>query len=656
MDKEKNYREQFGPGGMGRDETIILFLRGLRIVLNNASAYPTDHPYFMKSVEDFQQKANLLLEILNPIKLHATPDSVFIDGRSWEKDALYVDLARVFHMRKIKTVEIRQGASAKELHKFLSTIGLPRRDFIRKGGCRRLMPPGETPHIWVEELDYSIFLAGGSQEVDVWVYLLREALEKEDRQKIIKLADSFGNVVGTFQVSDLVADVELRENIRKFIRYLREHYKEKLKECSQKLFSVVDHFKRVVKGDEVAQMKVFFKEVDEENLARVLWDELVTNEEFDAISLGLFVQLVDKERHGSISRILSERVADRDVISSSPPMARRMNELLSAHLDDSTSAVYQNIIAQLLAGIEYKEELSFDRAAALHNYRFILLSLMEFEDDPGRFQKISTRITRDWQTLTGSREYGYITELIRMVSEKKKKSPLLLGQLQQIEAKAAEFIESVIWEERIAPEVIDLLNSLEKTSRNASFYLEKIFREGHVNKYSLLLFLRFFPAEMSSFYREVSERCRQVDFMVRMVQSLSEINNPLAAEVLKYIYSCSNEFIKVEVLKGMKDLSMIDEPFLFSALKTGDAYLKRAAFGVLSRREDLLMKALAVLLERQTLWGSQVKLLLENMAVASEFKHQEVRQYMERLRRRRFFWNAPVRQLAQDIIRRVYGG
>jgi hypothetical protein len=49
------------PPAVDKDEALFDFLKGLRIVLNNASAYPKDHPYFAKSVDDFKQKLDSLL-------------------------------------------------------------------------------------------------------------------------------------------------------------------------------------------------------------------------------------------------------------------------------------------------------------------------------------------------------------------------------------------------------------------------------------------------------------------------------------------------------------------------------------------------------------------------------------------------------------------
>ena len=94
---------------MNKEEALNDFLKGLHIVLSNASAYPKDHPYFKKSVEDFKQKADTLLAFLNPIRINVAAESLFVDERYWEKAIVYVELARVFHLHKIKYFEIKQG-------------------------------------------------------------------------------------------------------------------------------------------------------------------------------------------------------------------------------------------------------------------------------------------------------------------------------------------------------------------------------------------------------------------------------------------------------------------------------------------------------------------------------------------------------------------
>ena len=650
--EKPSIQDQFGHGGMSRDDTIILFLRGLRIVLNNACAYPADHPYFMKSVEAFREKVDLLLGLINPIRLHATPTEIFIDGRSWEKDALYVDIANIFHTRKIKSIEIHSGVLTRELQSFLSALGLAHREFLRKGGCKHLMPPSENPHIRVEELDYSMLLGGGTEEVDVWVFLLREAIEKDDRQKLARLAESFSKMVGSFEFNELLEDEELRENIRKFIRYLRDHSRGKLRECGRGLFSVIERYKKILKDDEIERMRMFFRELDEESLARVLWDELSSNERFDGPSMNLFAQLVDSHKHGSVSEHLRAAVADRRSIEKDARLARRLTRLISTTADDSVSAVYQNVIAGLMQGLTFEDSVSFDKEAAARNYRYILLTLFSLERNGGMLEQVLQRLVKDWTTDAGMHECAYMRSLLELISMRKEEHPEFIHCFGEMEKLIGEFIETSVWNDEFDAGLLALVPALKASTLSADTYLGKIFRQQKVNAHALALFFRFFPHDMARLYQAIQETCRSVPFMVKLVAALRSVDTPQSADVLKYIFSCSNEFIRIEVLKGMRDISSFDETFLFGVLQKGDIHLRRASLGVLARRPSSCKKALRMLLEIQTLWGKQVQLLCENISIVGELKIEPARPFLQRLSGRRFFWNAAVRQAAQDTLRR----
>ena len=66
---------------MEREEALHEFIKGLRIALNNSTAYPSTHPYFIKSAEEFKAKIEAILAFINPVRINVTPESLFLDGR-----------------------------------------------------------------------------------------------------------------------------------------------------------------------------------------------------------------------------------------------------------------------------------------------------------------------------------------------------------------------------------------------------------------------------------------------------------------------------------------------------------------------------------------------------------------------------------------------
>ncbi|MDP2941691.1 MAG: hypothetical protein Q8N85_05535, partial [Candidatus Omnitrophota bacterium] len=138
---------------MNKQEALGDFFQGLHTVINNAFAYVKDHPYFLKSVEEFKAKLDQLFLYLAPLKIAINPASLFVDGRLWEKVRLYEELAQIFHLRKIKSVEFRPGVSVQELTVFFGKLSLPPKEILKGGGLANILEAQARPHIVTEELD-----------------------------------------------------------------------------------------------------------------------------------------------------------------------------------------------------------------------------------------------------------------------------------------------------------------------------------------------------------------------------------------------------------------------------------------------------------------------------------------------------------------------
>ena len=81
---------------MSKEESIKDFLNALKISFKNASMYGIEHPAFSESASKLKEKSTKLFEFLIPISLGFTSDSLFIDGRYWERGRLYKEIAKIF--------------------------------------------------------------------------------------------------------------------------------------------------------------------------------------------------------------------------------------------------------------------------------------------------------------------------------------------------------------------------------------------------------------------------------------------------------------------------------------------------------------------------------------------------------------------------------
>ena len=118
---------------MNKEEALTEFLNGLRAAINNSLAYSRQHPYFLKTSQDFKVKIDQALNFLDPIKIGASPEALFLEGKPVEKLAFSSELAHTLHLRKIESIEFKPGLSLEELADFLSLLSLQPKEIIRAG-------------------------------------------------------------------------------------------------------------------------------------------------------------------------------------------------------------------------------------------------------------------------------------------------------------------------------------------------------------------------------------------------------------------------------------------------------------------------------------------------------------------------------------------
>ena len=213
---------------MNKEEVLKEFFKSFKVSLKNASLYSNKHPLFLKSLGEVKEKVDILLGFSSPLRINFTPHSLLIDGEFFEGDKVSEELAEIFHSRKVKSLEIKKGVAIEELVAFLTSAQLPPRDILRKGGLNQSLDKDNLPHLSVEELDYSPLLKDEGEQVDdVWVHLFQEAIEAEDYQRINEFVENFENIIGKFDLKDLLEDKEFQESIAKFLTRLQDKDKEK---------------------------------------------------------------------------------------------------------------------------------------------------------------------------------------------------------------------------------------------------------------------------------------------------------------------------------------------------------------------------------------------------------------------------------------------
>jgi len=640
---------------MNKEEALNEFLKGLRIVLNNSSAYSKDHPYFHKSVEFFKQKVDGLLVFLNPIKMNISPDALFVGEKKLEKSMLYIDLAAMFHRRKIKSIEIRPGFSIEEMIEFLGAVSLPIKEIINQGGIQNILSKLSNNHISVLELDYSSFLQNEGQEAkdsDLWRYLFKETVRKENVGQMNEFADNFGGLLSKFKAKNILDDSELRESLHQFLGYLKAKEKNKFNNCSKELLGHVLKDKNMDPNVAIDKLQAFFKDVDKNSLAEALWDQISNNEAFNYSSFQLFSHLVSHDSHKDIAANIGEKIKSTESLQDNPAIRKKIKELFSGTDKSSALEFYHQALYLPLEHVPSERSLSFDKDFLPVSYFLVLLNLLRFEDEKEKLDVISQRLLSECDRLIFQKEVKYLKSLWEVLEEKSKKNLFPASDFTEFKKRIFGFVENEIFEDEAKQGVEYFIEKIQDSTLGEDFYFNKIFKERKVSPVVLKLFLRLFSQDLSRFYEKLKEMHIEIDFVARIIKGIEMSGSSLGAQVLMNIYSISGNVIKIEALKAMQSFPVTDGEFLFSVMDEGDVFMKKEALVLLIKDVNLKKKALDKLFNIKSTLGNKNDLIMQNLIAIEDKPMEEVVGLITALSKRKFFWNKNVREKALEILRK----
>lgn len=632
---------------MNREEALNEFVKSLRTAFNNALAYQKDHPYFIKSAEEFKLSIDLLLNFMNPIEIDVSPKALSINGFIQDKLASSAELARMLHSRRVEKISIKPGFNINELSALLSALALPAKDIIKEGGMGAILQRASVVNISVENLDYSSLLA--SQEYpesgNRWRNFLSSLSTIKDTGKINEFADSFLKSLKDLSPKEVLKDKGLREDLASFLLRIKEIDRARFSACLTGLFNYLSGASSGLSLSDLNALKELFGRLDEDDFAHILWSNLTRDNPPDSLFFNFFSVISEGARQDKIAGL----VASSAKAKNDPHVINKIKSLLLNPVADNLSFVYRNTLSSMLKEISTSEDFYFDPAELKVHYYFVLLNMLVKENNHQREKFIIEKISREVPSIFNNGDYQYIGYLMDVI-EDKKREPGVIDELYNLEAQISGLIEESAWREDNDSGLSGLLGRIKKSCNESSFYLNKIFDEGKVNGFALRLFFRFFPGELGSFYARLQAKRDNLEFLSRVIKASCGLDAGLSLLILEHIYSFSGEIIKVEVIKAMRKISKADETFLIAALKGSSRIIKKEVLLTLSNNKEALNVGLNELFNLPNFFGRNNRVILENMSVIEELRLKEGELLLKNFTRMRFFWHTPLRKMAQKIL------
>jgi len=639
---------------MKKEEHLKAFFKALKISLKNYSIYNKDHPTYKKSIKRLKSELDKLIGFYNhSIQIGFTTDSIFLGEEHLKEENLYVDVAKMFHYRKIKSIEIKPSVNIDELGLFFSKVYLPRKEIFKKGGIKKLLEKEKISSINVRELDYSQLLKGEGEEIkDIWNYLLKEAAEENDKKKMGYLADNSDKIYDKIDAEEILSDDELSQSFESFFHYLNQNQKHKYISFSKRLLKSSLTNKNISKKEKIDKLKPLLTDLNEDDLASTLWEEITTDEDFDQVSFSVFSKLIEKEKHQKIAESLLDVFNRNQSERENGKIKQKIKELLSGTSSPLISKLYRDSLQSLLKGLSEKtKKLSFNESHLKKNYRLILLNMLNKETDKRSGSQIIDTLLKEWEDISKQEDTEFMKYIYETLVEKRE-TLSSLKNYHELKSTITQFVEESILKGKLSLHYNYFIENIDKSTKNENEYLERTFSDGIVTPYILKAFFRFFTDYLFYFNLNIEQRANDPVFLKKIIHSLSLVDSPVSLITLKYIFKLGSDDIKLKSLKAMENLTEHDDKFLFPLLRKKHYDLKKEAFRLLARRDSSQHQAMVILFSLKSPLGLRNNRLHHHIQIMDELNAKSSKKHLISLTKKKFIWNKKLRNHAQEVLRK----
>jgi hypothetical protein len=259
------------------------------------------------------------------------------------------------------------------------------------------------------------------------------------------------------------------------------------------------------------------------------------------------------------------------------------------------------------------------------------------------------RVLGMWDEIADRGDFEFLSSLQEVLLSKRSAFPKDPA-LHKIDDAVGECVERAVLDEGVSPYFDQLISGLSESRLGLDVYLGKIFSEGRITPFILRAYYRFFKEKMDPLTSRLKEKRQDRSFLDRIIAASKTIDSSLSQTVLKAVYSVGDDSVRGEVLGAMDCLSEIDKDFLFPILRSPKISLKSEALVILTGRDTTRKRALDRFLRFQSPYGILNKKLRAHIQIVESKGLREAAGHLERLGRRKSWWNRSVRREARRVL------
>lgn len=399
---------------------------------------------------------------------------------------------------------------------------------------------------------------------------------------------------------------------------------------------------------ELNKIRVLFESLSAADFAALLAAELADCDRLGNFNLEFFSRVVGAERVRETAALALAQLQEF-FLGSRQKLRKKIEFLISSLTDSAFIEPYYAVFSPYLENIPETESSVFDRQLIHTNYRLILLDLLSLESDKGKLEPVLKETTGELKKMREEPDFGYLEALADIAAKKKTEGLENAMLFDEIDKEMTGIIEHSLWD-KLPPGYCRLIEYPSASVIGIDAYLEKMLGEGRINDVSLKLFARLFPGELRQIYDYLQMKGSDIEFTEKIISILKGIDPELALPVLEGMYPFSNNYIKIELIKTMRELHAFRREFLFSIALKDDIPLRKEAMLALMEDKGARREILEKLFCVSSPWQVNGARLLSHLNLIDELGLREARSYLIALNGKLFFWHRPIKQRIREIL------
>ena len=108
---------------------------------------------------------------------------------------------------------------------------------------------------------------------------------------MLELADTFEKVIKAYEWEEIVESDDVIEAISEFFLYMENLEPEKFQDCTKEFVRTIMRHRKILTDPEKEKLQKIAQNFQEKDFASTIWEELLTDENFDSLNFNIFSKL-----------------------------------------------------------------------------------------------------------------------------------------------------------------------------------------------------------------------------------------------------------------------------------------------------------------------------------------------------------------------------